>query len=386
MKPPAKRGRKRGHNPHIPSHIDQTKLPDSVYFDHRGRGAWYTLSTDETGRRRRSNVATHRATLADLHQIMQERKNTGHHTLRWLCQQFHASAQFKRLAAKTRKSYEYSFSVLEKTTTRLGMPFADLERMKITAPVVQRLVDSLADKGTPATANHVAAYLRRVYRWGINRGHCQSNPATTVEAAQERKRRRLPEKLTLSRITFFCQERGQGSSTEAGAVAPFMWPLIEIAYLCRLRAIEVITLTDANALEEGILTNRRKGSRDNVVRWSPRLRAAWDAAVAVRNARWEKRSRAVPLSAEHRPLFVAQGGDALTRYGLDSAWFRMMKAAVESGTITAEEKFGLHDLKRRGITDTQGNRHDKQEASGHRSERMLDIYDLSLPVVPPSSS
>ena len=107
--------------------------------------------------------------------------------------------------------------------------------------------------------------------------------------------------------------RGHFSSTGTVAVAPFMWPLIEVAYLCRLRATELITLADTNALEDGILTNRRNGSQDNVVRWSPRLRAAWDSAVTVRNARWKKRGRAVLLSAEHRPLFVAQGGDASTR-------------------------------------------------------------------------
>ena len=55
---------------------------------------------------------------------------------------------------------------------------------------------------------------------------------------------------------------------------------MEIAYLCRLRAVEVVNLTEANALEAGILTNRRKGSRDNVVRWNARLRHAWSAPAS----------------------------------------------------------------------------------------------------------
>ncbi|MGQ7248845.1 hypothetical protein ACUN9Y_16100 [Halomonas sp. V046] len=56
--------------------------------------------------------------------------------------------------------------------------------------------------------------------------------------------------------------------------------------------------------------------------------------------------------------------------------------AIEEEVITKDERFGLHDLKRRGITDTQGTRHDKQEASGHRSAAMLDVYDLSTLIVP----
>lgn len=33
-----KRSRKHGHNPHMQAHINQSKLPNGVYFDHRGRG------------------------------------------------------------------------------------------------------------------------------------------------------------------------------------------------------------------------------------------------------------------------------------------------------------------------------------------------------------
>lgn len=43
--------------------------------------------------------------------------------------------------------------------------------------IVQRLVDRLSQEGTPAKANHVAAYLRRIYRWGMNRRYCTANPA-----------------------------------------------------------------------------------------------------------------------------------------------------------------------------------------------------------------
>lgn len=89
-------------------------------------------------------------------------------------------------------------------------------------------------------------------------------------------------------MTQFAQKRGRWSTTAPGSVAPYLWALIEFAYLCRLHAIEVLTLTEANALEAGILTNRRKGSWDKVVRWNERLRHAW----AARNERWKKKGRA----------------------------------------------------------------------------------------------
>lgn len=160
---------------------------------------------------------------------------------------------------------------------------------------------------------------------------------------------------------------------------------MEISYLCRLRGIETVTLTDANETEEGVLTNRRKGSRDNVVRWTPRLRAAWDAAKEYRAAVWKEKAMPVPIQADKRRLIVAAHGGALQKSSLDSAWWRFIDGALAEGIISEDERFGLHDLKRRGITDTAGTRGEKQQASGHRSEAMLDVYDLSIPTVDPPS-
>lgn len=82
---------------------------------------------------------------------------------------------------------------------------------------------------------------------------------------------------------------------------------------------------------------------------------------------------------------MASHGGALQKSSLDTAWQRFITEAIKDGVIIPEQRFGLHDLKRRGITDTAGTRAEKQEASGHRDESMMDVYDLSLPLVNPSS-
>lgn len=76
----------------------------------------------------------------------------------------------------------------------------------------------------------------------------------------------------------------------------------------------------------------------------------------------------------------------LRKSSLDTAWQRFITLALKDDIITPEQRSALHDLKRRGITDTVGNRADKQEASGHRDQKMMDIYDHSLPIVSPSAS
>ncbi|SFU79595.1 site-specific integrase [Halomonas korlensis] len=374
--------RRRKHNPHIPAHIDQGRIPAGIYFDHRGHGRWYLLSRDEGGRQRRQNIADHMATLSELHRIVEQRHGIDRNTLRYLADRFHQSAQYLALAPKTRSDYDYCRDALLERPTKLGKPLGDLPTRQFTPALVQRLVDKIAAEGTPSKANHLLRYLRRLFRWGINRGHCDINPAAGVEQARERKQRRLPELATIATLTAFAKERGQRTRGEKGACAPYLWIVMELAYILRLRGIEVVTLSDANSTVDGVLTNRRKGSRDNVVRWYPRLRNAWQAATERRDGIWKSKGRPVPMHPESRPLIVAADGSELRKSSLDTAWQRLIKMAIDEKVITAGQRFGLHDLKRRGITDTRGTRHDKQEASGHRSASMMDTYDLSVPLVP----
>lgn len=377
--------RTRKHNPHIPPHIDQAAIPAAVFFDHRGKGAWYTLHRDEVGKQRRQNIAIHTATLADLHKLMELRNGVDRESLNYLCQQYHDSAKFKRLAPKTQTSYTWARDVLINIPTKLKKPLGELGVRKFTPALIQRLIDRIADEGTPSKAAHALRYLRLVMQWGRNRGYLDSNPALGIEAPAERKQRRLPSQAVMQILIDRARELGKLKRGQLGAVPPHLSYVMELAYLCRLRGIEVVTLTDANELADGVMTNRRKGSRDNVVSWTPRLRATWEAAKARRAQIWKDRGTAVPINPEQRYIITAEHGGALGKSGLDTAWNRFMRNAIEAGVITAEQRFGLHDLKRRGITDTPGTRADKQQASGHRDESMLDIYDLSVPTVAPSA-
>lgn len=63
-----------------------------------------------------------------------------------------------------------------------------------------------------------------------------------------------------------------------------------------------------------------------------------------------------------------------------TANFRVDKLAIEKAEKEGRryEHFTFHDLKRKGVTDTKGN---KQEASGHRNAAMLNIYDVKPIIV-----
>lgn len=89
------------------------------------------------------------------------------------------------------------------------------------------------------------------------------------------------------------------------------------------------------------------------------------------------------MKAEDRVVFLAESGDPLSKSGLDTAWQRLVKLAIAEGVITEEERFSLHDLKRKGGTDAAGSKGERQDALGV-SDAMMKVYDKSKPRVKPS--
>lgn len=373
-----RRGRKRKHNPSIPAHVYQGSLPTGIYWDGSGNGRWYVREDGKA-----HVVAQRDARNSHLHRIIEERAGLNTNSLGWLCNLFNTSLKFKSLSARTQKDYLYQAHVTKTFQTKKG-PLGELSVERLTQPVIQRLIESIAEQGFPTKANHLLRYLRRVLNWGLNRGHCTHNPARGVEEATERKQRQVPDPADMTRLIAFARLRGARTPHTEGSVAPYLWIVAELAYLCRLRGIEAITLTDGRATKEGVLTNRGKGSFDSLVRWNPRLRTAWDAAVEYRSSVTPK-ERPAQIDASKRFLIVNQSGEPLKKSTLDTAWQRLMLLAIKESMLLPERRFGLHAMKHRGITDTPGTRGDKQLAGGHRSERMLDVYDHSVPVVDATS-
>ena len=374
-----KRGRRRSAK-NLPAHIDRGKLPKGIYWDDSGRGHWYTTYRDSAGKQRRKRIAGPGAQLSDLHKLSEEERCINRNAFRFLIERFEESEKYQSLSRSTQKDYDYCKDVVLEYSTRIGVPLGDAPLDKWTRPMVQKLVDKLARERGPSTANHVLRYVRRVFTWSINRGYARGeNPAKGIEAAEERKQRRCPDAATYDAVLDVARKHG----------APYLWIVMELAYLLRLRGIEVITLTDANETDDGVRVQRRKGSRGNLTEWNPRLGAVWSAAKKLRDEIRERRSLPVAMKPEERWLFLAPDGSHLRRSSLDSAWQRLMKVALgkvegTEAVITEEQRFSLHDLKRAGITRTEGDWAAKREAGGHKSDAMRDVYDQSESRVRPT--
>jgi len=134
-----------------------------------------------------------------------------------------------------------------------------------------------------------------------------------------------------------------------------------------------------------VIVRRHKGSLDNITRWCPELKEAWEWLANRRNEIWRGKP-VVPLAPEKRVLLATEAGKAVGRSTLNSAWQRAMKQAIKAGVLTAETRFGLHATKHRGVTDTPGTRRDKQDAAGHKSPAMTDVYNHELDAYDPAGT
>ena len=372
--------RKRKYDPTIPAHIDQDSLPTGCYWKKRDR-CWY-FSNGKT----RKRIAGEKARLGDLHNLTEQHKGHEVNTFNWLASMYHESFLFDNLAPKTQINYLRSESIISQQQSKLKTPLGKVDLNYWCKPLVQRLVEKVAANNGPKAANDCLKHIRIVFKFGINNGYWKNvNPGEGIYKAIERKRQRLIEPGVLPNLIQFAQQRGSLSSRAAGSCAPYIWCVLVIGYECRGRGFETNNICDADLTEDGIIYRRGKGSRTNIVMWNESLRHATIYLIKRRNKIWDKRSLPVPVKADSRFLFVNETGGKLAKSSLDGAFARLIKLAIKEKVITEDQRFGIHDLKRRGTTDTKGTRADKQEATGHKSASVVDIYDKSISLVKPVS-
>ena len=397
-----RRGRPRTHKPSIPAHIDQAKIPAGLLWDASGKGRWYVREADPEGRFRTKTVAQPDARLSELHAIMEERRGgPAKGSVAFVLDAFHASLEFKALAPSTRAHYADYAKAIKAYPTRMGA-LGTLAVDRLSQPVIRALIHTIAAgkpatrpgekavPGYPSKANHWLRYLRRAFGVGINIGACKTNPARGVNCVKEVRDHRMPSREAMRAVQEFARAAGAKGPREKGAFPAYLWAGIELGYQARLRGIEVLTLHDGliagliEAEDARLQTNRRKGSKDNAVRVGARMREAITTLQAYRKTIWERRKLATPIRPEDRPLFVSEDGTRLTRSGWNTAWGRMMRKAVEEGVITKAQRFALHGLKHRGVTDTTGTPDVKKEASGHVTDSMGALYNHDIPAVEPA--
>ena len=274
-------------------------------------------------------------------------------TLDWLFTSYLASPQHQGKAEKTRREYEKNARTLSKTTLKNGEFFGQIDAERITPGVIRKYIDARTAK---VSANREVAFMSICFSWAVERDMLTTNPCRDVRRNTEKARTR------------YVTEAEYQAIYQLASTWPHVQCAMEFAYLCRMRLCEVLDLKQSDIGELGIHVRRTKGSRDNITLWSDRLEAA------------VKLAKSLPLPTAHpiNPhLIRGVSGQRMTVSGFQTLWQRLMTKASAQGI----ERFTFHDLKARGVSDTEG---DKQQASGHKSAAMVAIYDRKLNQVKPA--
>ncbi len=249
-----------------------------------------------------------------------------------------ASDRWQELADDTRRAYERYIKQLRAVFGRM--------RAQDLRPVhIRKWLDARAKAKSRQLANREFGCLGGVCRWGYERGWFAVNPCKGIRKFREEPRERY--------VT-------DDEYAAVYKIAPAnVRAAMEIAYLCAARVSDVLRLTEFELRDEGIFIRQGKTGKKQIKAWSPRLRAAVELA------------RSQPSTIGTAVIIHTRKGQRYTRSGFEKAWQRAMKKAKQSG-------FTFHDLKAKGITDYQG---DKKKFSGHRTQRMVEVYDRKPEVV-----
>lgn len=347
--------RRRTQSVTLPNGIRPDALPPYVYWDTTGLGRWVWRQYDPATRKLKTRrLAGPAATLADLyaayHAATQEPPAD---TLRELVARFERSPSWADLAELTRRDYATCARAILATRTKDQCEVGDTRLMDWTPGAVRSYVDARSSSSR-SRANHELRYLRRLFGWAAERDLIPANPARGVKILRVPPRQR-----------YVSDGEYAAFLAHAGARYPYLVPVAELAYLCRLRLSEVCDIQRTDCRDDGLFAARRKGSKDALTGWTPRLRAAVDYARSLHG----------PIAGLW--LIPSPSRGRMAESTIQTAWQRSMTAWAALGNA----RFTVHDLKRKGVSDAEG---DKLAASGHRSTAMLRIYDV-LPASAPAT-
>ena len=256
-------------------------------------------------------------------------------SLGYIATEYHKSPRFLAL-----KSGKESHRNLDKALTIIGigkMP----EQIQ---PVTLRDYLDVRGKESITAANREIAAVSAMWSWAREYGYIElPNPCKGVRRHTENPRTRYVNDIEFKQAYQIMPKHIQVA--------------MELAYLCRMRLSEVLDARVKDIEPEGLNTRRLKGSDDALTLWSPRL----DKAV---NTGLQGCIRTPEMT------IVNRNGSPVRRSSFQTTWQRRMK--------DFKPRFSYHDLKAKGVSDFDG---DKKKASGHKSERMVRVYDRSRNIV-----
>lgn len=300
-------------------------------------------------------------------QSIEAAKEPDRNTLSWLATGYQQSSRFARLSPVTQTKYSQLLTQILSHPLKIrgvDATLGDLFAKQLTKPKLRQILDirlkRYQDEGKKGTVqvNRQLASLSAMFTWAlqyIEGLEISDNPCLGIERFQETPRKR-----------YVTDEEYEIQYNIAGEVRDYLPVFFEHAYLLASRGVEVRNLKLSDISDEGYLVHRRKGSKDNIIEWSDRLRSAYKAAIALHQKR--------KVSSTY--LIVSATGRNLTQNTLQDAMQKLKKKMIERGL--RDVYWTAHDLKRKGISDAKD-----KGIGGHKSEQMKAQYNTKIETFAP---
>lgn len=258
----------------------------------------------------------------------------------------------KDLSENTLKQYRLA-------AKRLKQILVEFSPEQVRPKHVAAIKAELAD--TPNMANRILSFLRSVFQFAVEWQIVESNPCIGIKRHRETARDRY--------IT-----DAEFAAIRAQAV-DWLIPIIDMCYLTAQRINDVLTIRLSDISADGISFRQQKTGNKLLVRMTPDIEQTIAAAKATK-----AKSRVASIY-----LFSARAGKAREYRTVRDKWD---EACAAAGVADAH----LHDLRAKGMTDTERQGNNAQTLGGHTDRRTTQIYirlrdtpTADPPVLPRSS-
>jgi integrase len=282
------------------------------------------------------------------------------HSLGWIMQQYLNALKPDRPSYKRienlKRILDHPLEINDKPATLAHLHLKHLNK-PLMQSIAQKRLDDYQAKGKKGTAqvNKEVALISAAITWAINFVH-------DIDVQQH----------PLSRFKKFKEDVNERHVTDeeyalqlryAAQLVDWLPIAFELSYLLASRGVETLDIRLSHCTTEGITVYRRKGSRDNLILWTERLKAAYESALTLHAVR--------DITVADPYLLPNRDGSQLQRSSLSSYQsdlkLLMQKEGVEHVYWTMQE------LKAKGVSDSE----DKTVA-GHKTEAMRQRYDKKL--------
>lgn len=285
------------------------------------------------------------------------------HSIGWCVDQYMQSHKFCSLAPESQRKARSLKRIIDHPIMIDGVQktLADIKIYNMTKPRLHAIASvrlaeyqSAGKKGV-VQVNRETTFLSTALNWCVNYVDdigINENPLTGYKRITETPNSRL--------VT---DDEYYALYDIAGSVRIWLQPCIELTYLMATRGAETLDLRLSHCTEEGIIVARRKGSDDNVILWTPRLRAAYESAIALH------KNYTIRMNDPY--LICKKDGSKIARATVNAAFLEIKKIMIEAGV--GEMYWSLHLAKSKGLTDSENDR-----IAGHVTEAMRKRYFRKL--------